>query len=422
MKQLLTLGLWLAILTSSQLHAATGQDELAELKASMLTILARIEALEAENRTLKANTAIPVASADMAGANAVAPRRSSESKASWADKIALKGDLRYRYEGFNVEGSKDRSRNRVRARLQINAEVADDVSATFRLATGAADPVSANQTLGDGASAKNVSFDMAYITWNITPELELLAGKYKNNLYKPNGSQLLWDDDYNPEGMALVWTNDKFFANAAYQWLESDSRTNNDLGIFSVQGGFDTDLGDSNLRAGIGYYGLGAKGYGTFFGDPDDFFGNSFNCANAATLSGCVYTQDYNLTHVFALWSGSAGDLPLTLFAEAVNNSGADDLNKAWSVGGTIGEASTWNTWEFIYQYQDLEQDAAFALHTGSNFGGGGTGSSGHIIEAAMGVKKGWTLSLTYFLNENNIIGGPDRGYDRVQLDSQFKF
>lgn len=424
MKQLLGWSLWLSIFTSGFSQAATGQDEIAELKASMLNMLARLEALEAENKALKQNFAVASATST-AGENKETlevTKPATKAKDSWADKVALKGDLRYRFERFDIEGRDERSRNRVRARLQADAKVADDVSVTIRLATGSDDPVSANQTLGDGGSAKNVSVDMAYVTWEISSDLKLLAGKYKNNLYKPNGSQLLWDGDYNPEGMALTWSRGNVFANAAYQWLESDSGTRNDLGLFAIQGGFSTGLGEGNLTAGVGYYTIGTEGYGTFFGDPDDFFDNSFTCAVPATLTGCVYTEDYDMAHIFALWSGSAGRLPLTIFAEAVNNSGADDLNNAWSIGATVGKASAWNTWQFDYQYQDLEEDAVLALHTGSNFGGGGTGATGHIMKGSMGVKKGWTLSMTYFMNETNVIGGSDRDYDRIQIDSQFKF
>ncbi|MFT5929706.1 MAG: hypothetical protein ACI805_002839, partial [Candidatus Azotimanducaceae bacterium] len=57
-----------------------------------------------------------------------------------------------------------------------------------------------------------------------------------------------------------------------------------------------------------------------------------------------------------------------------------------------------------------------------SDFGGGGTGHTGHIFKGSFGINKGWKLALTYFVNENNVIGGSNRDFNRIQIDSQFKF
>ena len=75
---------------------------------------------------------------------------------SWTDRIKIDGDFRYRYERIDPEGSDTRSRNRIRARANIRADVADNTEVGFGLATGGEDPVSTNQTLGGGGTSKGV--------------------------------------------------------------------------------------------------------------------------------------------------------------------------------------------------------------------------------------------------------------------------
>jgi len=408
----------LTVITHQKASAST-ESELAEMKSSMLNMLARIEALEVENKALKA--AVPDETSN------TEPRKksnekSSQAKTTWADRVAIKGDLRYRYEGFDVEGNVDRSRNRVRARLQANAQATDNVMVTIGLATGSDDPVSTNQTLGGGASTKSAQLDLAYFKWEINEDWAMLGGKYKNNFYKPNSSQLIFDGDYNPEGFALSWSRDGMFVNASYQWLESDSKSNNDMGLTGLQGGFTSELAGGKFTAGAGFYNIDTAGLEVFYGDPNDFFGNSFTCANAATLTGCEYIEDYDITQVFGHWSGQSGNLPIAFSAEYIKNHAADDLDTAWAVAASIGKVSNWKTWKLDYRYQIVDEDAVFGLITDSNFGGGGTGHTGHIFRANLGISQGWQLGFTYFVNENNVIGGSDRDYNRIQIDSQFKF
>lgn len=53
----------------------------------------------------------------------------------WAENIKINGDLRYRYEMIDEEGSDNRNRNRIRARLGVAGKVNDDIEVKMRLAT-----------------------------------------------------------------------------------------------------------------------------------------------------------------------------------------------------------------------------------------------------------------------------------------------
>ena len=97
----------------------------------------------------------------LAGGMGVALAQSNEPVAPapkmWADSLSFKGDLRYRFETIQDDSKKDadgeeytRERNRIRARLGAEAKVNDNLKAGLELSTGQTDPVSGNQTLGDG--------------------------------------------------------------------------------------------------------------------------------------------------------------------------------------------------------------------------------------------------------------------------------
>ena len=61
--------------------------------------------------------------------------------------LAWRGDVRYRYESFEIDQKDDRERNRLRARVALKATVSETVDVVVGLASGSDDPVSTNQTL-----------------------------------------------------------------------------------------------------------------------------------------------------------------------------------------------------------------------------------------------------------------------------------
>ena len=90
----------------------------------------------------------------------------------WAKNIKWSGDFRYRHESIddNTAATK-RDRNRIRARLKMEARINDEWNAIFRLASGSSDsPTSTNQTLGDSASdsfsSKEIWLDWAYADYH----------------------------------------------------------------------------------------------------------------------------------------------------------------------------------------------------------------------------------------------------------------
>jgi hypothetical protein len=407
----------LIICLSAPVSAGTSQTDIQQLRSELLSLLKRVESLESENKSLK-DSITEGATSTNHRSDGVA----TVAKTSWTDTIKVKGDLRYRYENIDAERSDTRERYRVRARAEITATPTDNLEVGLGVASGGGDPGSTNQTLGGAGSTKDIRLDLAYVKWQAKPGLKITAGKMKNTYRRAGGNGLIWDGDYRPEGVTVAYTNGDFFFDTALHFLESDSRRGNEAIVYGLQTGFKGNIGVAKLLAGIGYYDIGTSDHTVFYGDADDFFGNSFTCVDPATSTGCTYSNDYDELELFAELSTTVADKPLKVFANFVQNQAASDLDTAWAFGVMLGKASNPNTWEIGYTYQDVEADSIFGLLTDSDFVGGGTDSKGHVIKGAWAVNKKWKLSLTYFDTERNQDIGLTEDYRRLMLDTAFKF
>ena len=103
----------------------------------------------------------------------------------------------------------------------------------------------------------------------------------------------------------------------------------------------------------------------------DDFFGNT-------AAPGDVYAIDYDLFELFAEFGTEIAKLPVAVFGDYVQNTVADDEDTGWLVGGTVNKAKDPGSWQFEYDYRDIELDAVVGQFSDSDFIGGGTGGKGH--------------------------------------------
>ena len=61
-------------------------------------------------------------------------------------------------------------------------------------------------------------------------------------------------------------------------------------------------------------------------------------------------------------------------------------------------------------------------LITDSDFAGGGTDSTGHFLKLNFGVNKTWTVGAQYFINEIDVVSGSKSDYNRLMIDTQWKW
>jgi hypothetical protein len=414
------------ILASPASMGAVSDEEFAQLRADFAALADRVEQLAAENAALRktsVGTATSVAEIKESGGGVDAP--------SWTDRISMDGDFRYRYENIDEEGEDERNRSRIRARANVRAQLPSNVEVGIGLATGGDDPVSANQTLGAGGSSKSITLNLAYADWTATEGLHLIAGKFKNPLLRVGKQALMWDGDWTPEGLAFKYQRGWFFANGLGTWLESDSKAQSSNFSWGGQVGAGGELGGAALKGGLGYFALKTQGDRTYFGDPNDtdnYFGNTAIGADCDSdldpdmFTDCVYAYDYLLTQGFAEIGFDIGGFPTVLFADYVYNSDPDDNNTAWTAGFRAGQVKDRGQFRFSYFYAKKEADAMLGLVTDSDFAGGGTDNEGHFLRAQMGINRSWEIGVQYFINELDISTGTKTDYNRLMLDTAWKY
>lgn len=418
--------LFTLILLSPVLAQAASDEEIAAMRAQMITLSERLDRLEAENRELTAanaelaksqqETAVTVATVSDKADVVTAEVEGKAAKTSWTDTLRWKGDFRYRYETIDVEDKPNRDRNRIRARAALVANVTPTVEIGFGLASGGDDPVSTNQTLGGGGSHKEIRMDLAYFDWSGLKDTHVYGGKFANYIHRTGKNALLWDSDWRPEGTGIGWNNDKFFANALGTWIESDSASGQSF-AYLTQAGFKLPIGDSlTMTAGVGYHNFDTKGSGSFFGDDDDFFGNSYNRVTN------TYLYDYEELELFAELNFDMFGRSSLLFGNWVQNQAVDENDTAYAFGFTYGSAKNKGEWELGYVYQKLEADSVLGLLTDSDYGGGGTDAKGSIFKGSYALVKNITTDFTYFVNDVGLKSGNPKDYKRLQLDLNFKY
>jgi len=432
MNRILSLMCAIGFVAMPAAHAAVSDEDFQQLREQLAAVSQRLDELAAENAELRAaqEQSVTAISEVQATVTKIEPSVAQVAVESWSDRVVLDGDFRYRYERIDLEGSDARSRNRIRARTNIKAEVADNIDVGFGLATGGDDPVSTNQTLGGGGSSKGAVLNLAYADWEVTEDLHLIAGKFKNPLMRAGGQPLMWDGDWTPEGLALKYKRDWFFVNALGTHLESDSKNSNHNFGWGGQFGASGTFGNMKLTGGLGYYSIPSQGKSTTFGDPTDpgdFFGNTAVEAGGAACgttpdATCVYLYDYDLTQVFAEVSFDMGEWPMLVFFDYINNSDPSENDTGWTLGTKIGQAKDRGQMQFTYYYADKEADSMLGLVTDSDFGGGGTDSKGHWLQFNYGVNKSWTVGAQYFINEVDLASGSKSDYNRLMIDMQWKW
>ena len=419
MKRLIFAILGFGVISASGAIAQVPEAEWKQFKAQFALMTERVAALEIENQQLRELSETTLIEEDLESTNAeIASLQQKTREMSWSERIKWKGDYRFRYEAIDEEGKDDRDRWRIRARPALVAKINDTTEVGFGLATGSDDPVSSNQTLGDGGASKNINLDLAYATWRPTNETYVTGGIFANPYYRPNKSQLIFDGDFRQEGLAVGWANDTFFTNVVYNFIESDSKKG-EYGVWVAQAGVNFELfKDATLTTAVGYLDIPTKGQKAIFDGL--FFGNS-SVPDADGVE--VYEYDYTVYNASLALGLTAFDMPLSLYADYVKNTDADELNTGYLAGVRLGKVKKKGDWQIQYQYEDLDANATLGVITNSDFAGGGTDNKGSSVSAAYGVDDKWYVATTYYFdNTRGVKLGKDASYDRIQLDTGFKY
>jgi hypothetical protein len=125
--------------------------------------------------------------------------------ASHITQLKLSGDarLRWQYDGQDVQAPagvvndrQERTRNRIRVRLNADYNFTENFSAGVGLETAQASD-SGNQTIENGFEDASIFLSKYFLKWQATDWLALTGGKQPNPFYT---TDLVWDADINPTG------------------------------------------------------------------------------------------------------------------------------------------------------------------------------------------------------------------------------
>lgn len=329
-----------------------------------------------------------------------ADQKEMSKKLSWAEKIKIKGDTRFRYESINTEngGGQVNDRLRLRARIGAYANVNDDVKAGFRLASNVS-ATSTNETLSNQFGGIPVAVDLAYIDWapqmlNSSFKTNTYFGKFKQPWMKVN--DLIWDGDTNPDGAAIKseFTMDgfKLIPSVGYYVL-----TQGPNGASITQDGY---LVHGQLASKIGKnYKLGISYFGFENDSGSDNEEKIFELFGEAKIKGLP--------------------LPLTIFGSYANNmNDTDELATDDTDAYSIGFKTKYKKFKASYEWRDEGINAVNNNFNNSDFH---DDSEGHIIKAGYKISKNFSLGGTYFITDKNLATNLQER-DRLQIDLKAKF
>jgi hypothetical protein len=416
-------GLLVAVVASAEPSVASDVDLLID-KLVERGLLSQEDATQLISEMDQQRASIPEQSLD------TPPARPIASGGSWVDRVKLKGDLRVRYQDESLDNApeddtildiSERERYRIRWRVGALADVTDNWEVGFGFASGGGDPRSTNQTLNGAFSTKDARLDYAYARYAPGNFFEMLAGKFKNPIWKPK--DLLWDSDINPEGFAAPMTfqlseNINAFVTPAFLQITDDVTNSRKAGqMWALQGGVEWAVSDrvdvtfapalyafDNLEGTPGPIALSA------LSNSRDEDGNLIYEYDSVTLGGSVDISDV----------GRLGGVEV--FGEFVNAFDPDDDNTGWLLGARIGRDKVKNRgeWQARYSYRRLERDAWPEFLPDSDFFFGATNVKGSELDLAYGIAKNVFLSMDYYFDAKFI--GTDVEQDLIQLDLNLKW
>jgi Putative porin len=340
--------------------------------------------------------------------------RADTGTAALADGFDYSGWFRLRYDGTDEQSVGHRDLGRFAGRFRIATDAGDTLRLVFGLATGGDNPTSRNQSFGNGFSTSDIGLEFAYVDWSLSDDVHVYGGKMKNPLFRAGKAPLIWDSDVNPEGVALSYAGGVLFSNLGLFFVEQRPSGSSSM-AGAVQAGAILPVTDgTKLTVGAGYLAYTETvGQSAFYnGRPS---GNSVDSRDR-------YLYEYRDVEAFAQLDTNVSGWPLSVYLQLVRNTAVDTEDNGYAFGARIGSAHDKGDVEFSWTYMDIGADAVVGTFDDSDFGGGGTDHSGHLIKARYACSRNVAVAATGFINRVNRFTGSEHDYNRIQLDLEFKF
>lgn len=303
----------------------------------------------------------------------------------WVKKLKFSGDFRLRYQYEDVKNGVERHRFRIRLRYGFSTNLNEKTTMTVRIATGAGEQVSTNQTLTDSFSGKNVWLDRASLNYKFTNSISFSGGKMANPFLT---TDLAWDDDINPEALVLNFKLPKGFEfNTGYFPIKENS-TAKDVYMDAAEFKFSNKF----LKLGAAYWLF------THFKGASQSSISPYYKPKGNTLENDKYLNNFKvLSLMFELKPFEIGKVPFTMVGQYLKNNEDVEYDKAFLYGIVFGKADKKNSFEFGLNVRRLEADAIPAIFADSDFNNGGTDHKGNKVWFKYAINDNSQFSITYF-------------------------
>ena len=335
-------------------------------------------------------------------------------------RFHAKGDLRLRHEIVEkgVPSPSEKNHERYRFRYGVNVDITDDILLETAISSGKYNPTSGNETFEDDRNIQDyfiekLKIDIADVKYSIDDSSWIRVGKQKHHIYRPIGTQLVWDNDIRLEGVNYGFKDDntqmRFGINRLHREKGHKGGVNDDnINIFVGQYVHTLKADEAKVNLGAAYYHYdGVKGASAPY--DSGFKGNS--------NSAGVYTEDYQIAEAFVeLKFKDVAGMPFKIAAIGAYNFGASDDNIGYDVSA---ELKMTKKWKAAVTYRDVEKDSVFGAHNDSDFSGGGTDSTGYYFKTKYQFAKNVDIAGWWNWSE---LGSSNREYNRTQLDVILKF
>ena len=361
------------------------------------------------------------------------------------------------FEDVNV----DQVRFRGRARLAVDSDITDSVTAGMRIVTGnTSDLVSETQTL-DGTAPYAFGLDELYIRLDERnaekfPWLSVVGGKFLNPYGTP--TDLIFHKDLTFEGAAITGRlglgdgsaeqSHLFFTLGAHP-LQAVELSTQDKYLAAAQLGANLRLSDDGQRvivrgAYFDYFNVTGRLNplnGTIYDYTAPQFerqGNTyFDISNSTDPSVNLFAlaAKFRIANINATYELPLGQYLFRATGDAVRNLGYNAAEVSANYGAYVaprtkgyqGEISfgtpaviTPGAWRALVGYRYLQRDAVIDGYTDSDFHWGGTDAKGYYFVGDVGLANRVWMRLRYL--SSNAIDGPTLGIDTLQIDLNTSF
>jgi hypothetical protein len=360
-------------------------------------------------------------------------------------RFKLSGDIRLRQQfesqtpGSDTDISNERSRTRLRFRLNGDFDLKNGWNTGFALETaGASD--SGNQTLENGADDYSIHLARAYVGYT-NGDFTFVGGKQKNIFYT---TDLVWDGDINPQGLTeqYLWSvNDKTSVTfRAGQLLMDDNNefsgpttSATDAWMFYQQVELSQKIGSrAELKAAPGFFLYNAS---TLAGlTNESAFNGTTENLKVIVLPGELSFKDvggagYGLKAYWDIaYNTTAEDRVREAYAQPAS---VEEDPLAWLVGLSYGYGAgkTAGDWKISADYRQIGLGSIDPNINDSDFAFSRLNQEGFKISAAYNLTDFASLNATYMsTQEMEALPGAGPGIanldssDLFQLDLNVKF